>query len=39
MPSRFLGEDRPAEIFGGTTTLHLGPDRPVYVLLPFIPPR
>ena len=30
--------DRPAEVYGGTTTLHLGPDRPAYVLTPIIPP-
>jgi predicted acyl esterase len=30
--------DRPTEIFGGTTTIHLGPGRDGYVLLPVIPP-
>ena len=30
--------DRPADVFGGTTTLHVGPDRPAHVLLPVIPP-
>ena len=30
--------DRPPEIFGGTTTLHAGPGREPYLLLPFIPP-
>ena len=30
--------DRPREIFGGTTTLHFGPDRAAYLLLPVIPP-
>jgi uncharacterized protein len=29
--------DRPAERFGGTTTVHLSPGRPAYVLLPVIP--
>jgi len=28
--------DRPAEIFGGTTTLHLDPSAPSYVMLPII---
>ncbi|MFN7087622.1 MAG: CocE/NonD family hydrolase [Burkholderiales bacterium] len=31
--------DRPAAIFGGTTTLHFGPDSESYVLLPLIPRR
>lgn len=30
--------DRPAKIFGGTTTVHLGPHRPAHVLTPLIPP-
>ncbi|MCX4905397.1 CocE/NonD family hydrolase C-terminal non-catalytic domain-containing protein [Streptomyces sp. NBC_00878] len=30
-------EDRPAEIFGGTVTLHFGPDAKSYLLLPAIP--
>ena len=30
--------DRPPVIFGGTTTLHVGPDRAAYVLIPVIPP-
>ncbi|MGE5523651.1 MAG: CocE/NonD family hydrolase [Rhodospirillaceae bacterium] len=30
--------DRPRAIFGGTTTLHFGPDRDSYILLPVIPP-
>ena len=30
--------DRPADIFGGTTTLHSDLDNPAYVLLPVIPP-
>jgi len=29
--------DRPPDIFGGRTTLHFGPDRPAYLLLPVIP--
>jgi predicted acyl esterase len=29
--------DRPAEIFGGTTTLHAAPDRTSYLLVPIIP--
>ncbi|GII29351.1 CocE/NonD family hydrolase [Planotetraspora mira] len=29
--------DRPADVYGGTTTLVSGPDRPSYLLLPFIP--
>jgi len=29
--------DRPSETFGGTTTLHAGPARPSYLLLPIIP--
>ncbi len=31
--------DRPRAIFGGRTTLHIGPERPAYVLLPIIPPQ
>ena len=31
--------DRPPEIFGGKVTLHFGPARPAYALLPVIPPR
>ena len=31
--------DRPAAVFGGDVTLHLGPDRQAYVLLPIIPPK
>ncbi|SNS42672.1 hypothetical protein SAMN05216276_100988 [Streptosporangium subroseum] len=30
-------DDRPADIYGGTTTLVSGPDRPSYLLLPVIP--
>ncbi|MDH4188900.1 MAG: CocE/NonD family hydrolase [Betaproteobacteria bacterium] len=29
--------DRPSAQFGGTTTLHMGPNHPSYVLLPVIP--
>ncbi len=32
-------QDRPAEVFGGTTTLHLGPDRDGHVLVPIIPDK
>ena len=31
--------DRPPEIFGGTTTLHLGPRHSACLLLPVIPPK
>jgi uncharacterized protein len=31
--------DRLSEIFGGKTTLHVGPNRSCYLLLPVIPPR
>jgi uncharacterized protein len=31
--------DRPADIFGGETTLHTGPGREAYLLLPIIPAR
>jgi predicted acyl esterase len=31
--------DRPQEIFAGKTTLHFGPDRAAYLLLPVIPAR
>jgi predicted acyl esterase len=31
--------DRPADIFGGQTTLHTGPGREAFLLLPVIPPR
>jgi hypothetical protein len=30
-------DDRPPEIFGGITTIHLGPGRPSHLLLPVIP--
>lgn len=29
--------DRPQDIFGGETTIHIDPDSPAYVLLPIIP--
>ena len=32
-------KDRPADIFGGRTTLHTGPAREAFLLLPIIPPR
>jgi predicted acyl esterase len=32
-------QDRPSEIFGGRTTLHVGPGRALYLLLPVIPAR
>ncbi len=32
-------QDRPPAIFGGTNTLHFGPDMAPYVLLPVIPAR
>ncbi|MDP3984763.1 MAG: CocE/NonD family hydrolase [Acidimicrobiia bacterium] len=31
--------DRPPEIFGGTTTVHLGPETPAFWLAPVISPR
>ncbi|MBX6424451.1 MAG: CocE/NonD family hydrolase [Variibacter sp.] len=31
--------DRPPEIYGGTTTLHFGPERQAYLLLPIVPPK
>ena len=31
--------DRPAAVFGGDVTLHMGPDRPAHLLLPVIPPK
>ena len=31
--------DRPAEVFAGDVTLHMGADRPAHVLLPVIPKR
>jgi predicted acyl esterase len=32
-------QDRPAEVFGGTCTLHFAPGRQPYLLLPVIPPK
>jgi uncharacterized protein len=32
-------DDRPAGVFGGTTTIHMGPDTPSYLLLPIITTR
>jgi len=29
--------DRPADVYGGQTTLHVGPDQPSYIMLPVIP--
>ncbi len=31
--------DRPPEVFGGRNTLHMGPGRRAYVLIPIIPPK
>ena len=31
--------DRPPELFGGTVTLHLGPNRVSYLLLPILPAK
>jgi uncharacterized protein len=31
--------DRPRALFGGRTTLHMGPQHQAYVILPIIPPR
>jgi predicted acyl esterase len=31
--------DRPEEIFGGVTTLHLGPDHAAHLLVPIVPTR
>ncbi len=31
--------DRPADVFGGDVTLHSGPHRQAYLLLPVIPPK
>jgi predicted acyl esterase len=31
--------DRPRPIFGGRTTLHMGPQHPAYLMLPVIPAR
>jgi hypothetical protein len=32
-------DDRPAEVFGGKVTVHVGPEHPSHVLLPIIPER
>lgn len=32
-------DDRPTAIYGGTTTVHTGPDRAAFLLLPVIPPK
>ena len=32
-------DDRPASVFGGTVTLHTGPEHPSHLLLPVIPPK
>jgi len=32
-------KDRPAKIFSGDVTLHTGPDKQAYLLLPVIPPK
>ncbi len=31
--------DRPAAVFGGKVTLHIGPEHPSYILLPIIPEK
>jgi predicted acyl esterase len=31
--------DRPAAVFGGKVTLHMGPQQQSYILLPVIPPK
>ncbi len=31
--------DRPEEIFGGRVTLHCGPERPSWLMLPIVPPQ
>jgi predicted acyl esterase len=31
--------DRPTDIFGGTTTVHVSPETPAFLLLPVVPPR
>jgi predicted acyl esterase len=33
------GDDRPIGIFGGTVTLHTGPDHSAYILLPIVPAK
>ncbi len=32
-------DNRPKEVFGGKMTLHTGPDRQAYVMLPIIPAK
>jgi hypothetical protein len=32
-------DTRPDEVFGGTVTLHVGPDHPSHLRLPVIPPK
>ncbi|HWL49500.1 MAG TPA: CocE/NonD family hydrolase C-terminal non-catalytic domain-containing protein, partial [Acidimicrobiia bacterium] len=32
-------DDRPPDVFGGTVTIHTGPDHPSHLLLPIIPKR
>ncbi|MEK6712473.1 MAG: CocE/NonD family hydrolase [Nitrospinota bacterium] len=48
LPTQFTGvgpykhenpEDRPADVFGGRVTLHAGPARAAYVMLPIIPAK
>jgi hypothetical protein len=31
--------DRPARVFDGVNTVHAGPQRPSYIMLPIIPKR
>ena len=31
--------DRPADVFGGVTSLHFGRDKQPYLLVPIIPPK
>ncbi len=38
VPAR-RSRDRPADVFGGITSLHFGRDKQPYLLLPVIPPR
>ncbi len=32
-------DSRPKDVFGGKVTLHTGPGRQAYVMLPIIPPK
>jgi hypothetical protein len=32
-------DNRPKDVFGGKVTLHTGPDRQAYVMLPIIPAK